>query len=164
MSAADPPNRIDVLCTFDVEDIFSPAELGNDDSIKELADIVTEERVPALFLVIADRAEQLLARGRHDVIAAVARHEVGLHTRSARHPCPPDYVAGKSWDEGFAEAYRRESEGVAIIERVFGRKACALSTHTVFTSPHAHAVAGKLGLPFVYAYAAAPPLYSLSWY
>jgi hypothetical protein len=164
MSAARSGATLDVLLTFDVEDVFSPPEVGNDDSIKELAEIMSEEGVPGVFLFIADRAEQLVRRGRQDVIRAVARHEIGLHTRSARHPCPPEYVANKSWCDGVSEALARESEGLAVIERVFSRPACAMSTHNVFTSPHAHAVAGKLRLPLVYAYPAAPPLYSLSWY
>jgi hypothetical protein len=34
----------------------------------------------------------------------------------------------------------------------------------VFDSPHAHRAAAILGLPYVYVYPSAPPLYSLSWY
>src|SRR4051794_31944587 len=112
MTAAATGRKIDVVLTFDVEDVFSAPEVGNDDSIKELADIMTEEGVPGVFLFIADRAAQLAERGRHDVIRAVARHEVGLHTRSAKHPCPPEYIAGRSWAEGIAEAYARETEGI----------------------------------------------------
>jgi hypothetical protein len=156
--------KIDVVLLFDVEDVFSPPEVGNDDSIKELADILTEEGVIGTFLFIGDRALHLRERGRSDVIAAMTRHEVGLHTRSARHPCAPEYVAGRSWDNGVAETLRRERDGIAIIQEVFGQPACALSAHNVFTSPQAHRVAALLGLPYIYAYPAAPPLFSLSWY
>jgi hypothetical protein len=34
---------LDVLLCFDTEDIFSPPEVGNDDSILELATILTTE-------------------------------------------------------------------------------------------------------------------------
>jgi hypothetical protein len=98
------------------------------------------------------------------VIAAVARHEVGLHTRSARHPTGPEYVQRRTWEEGLAESLRHERDGVAIIEAVFGQPASALSTHYGYATPHAHRSAALLGLPYIYAYPAAPPLYSVSWY
>jgi len=155
---------LDVVLLFDTEDVFSPPEVGNDDSILELATILTEEGLRGTFLFIGDRALQLRARGRHDVIAAVSAHEVGLHTRSARHPCGPEYVQNRSWEDGLAETLRREADGVAIIREVFGQPARALSAHYDYATPHAQCAAGALGLPYIYAYAAAPPRYSLSWY
>src|SRR4051794_14045352 len=156
--------RLDVALLFDTEDMFSPAEVGNDDSIKDLATILTEEGLRATFLFTGDRALHLRERQRPDVIAALAPHAVGLHTRSARHPCSPEYVQGKSWDEGVAEALRHEREGGAIIQDVFGQPACALSTHYEYATPHSLRAAALLGLPYVYAFPAAPPLYSLSRY
>jgi hypothetical protein len=155
---------VDVVLLFDVEDVYSPPEAGTDDSIREIADILTEEGLTGTFLFIGDRALHLRERGRADVIAAVSRHEVGLHTRSARHPCAPEYAAGRSWDEGVEETVRHEGEGIAIIMEVFGCPACALSAHNVFSSPQAHHAAARLGLPYLYAFAAAPPLHGPSWY
>jgi hypothetical protein len=164
-AAKDPAARpLDVVLLFDVEDIFSPPEVGNDDSIQELATILTEEALRGTFLFIGDRAWQLRERGRQDVIESLAPHEVGLHTRSARHPCSPEYVQRRSWDEGVAEALRHEREGVEIIREVFGRPACALSTHNAFATPHSQRAAALLGLPYLYAFPAAPPLYNVSWY
>jgi hypothetical protein len=160
----NPPRRLDTALFFDVEDIFSPPELGNDDSIKELATILTEEGLRGNFMVIGDRALLLEKRGRKDVIDSLGPHEVGLHTRSARHPEVPEYVAGKSWEDGVAECLKREREGTEIIRDVFGKPCVSLSCHNVFTAPHSHRVAAILGMPFVYAIPAAPPLYSLSWY
>ncbi len=149
--------QLDVVLLFDTEDIFSPPEVGNDDSIKDLATILTEEGLPGIFLLIGDRALHLRERGRQDVVDALAPHEVGLHTRSARHPCSPEYVQGKSWEGGVAIALRHEREGVAIVEDVFGRPACALSTHYEYATPHSQRAAALLGLPYVYAFPAAPP-------
>ncbi len=160
----DPARRLDTALFFDVEDIFSPPELGNDDSIKELATILTEEDLRGNFMFVGDRALLLEKRGRKDVIDSMGPHEVGLHTRSARHPEVPEYVAGKSWEDGVAECLKREREGTEIIRDVFGKPCVSLSCHNVFTAPHSHRVAAILGLPFVYAIPAAPPLYSLSWY
>jgi hypothetical protein len=158
------PQPLDVALLFDVEDIFSPPEVGNDDSIQELATILTEEGLRGTFLFIGDRALQLRQRKRQDVIDSLAPHEVGLHTRSARHPCSPEYVQRQSWEEGVAEALRHERAGVEIIREVFGRPACALSAHNQFTTPHSQRAAALLGLPYIYAFPAAPPLYSVSWY
>ncbi len=160
----EPERRLDIALFSDVEDIFSPPELGNDESIKQLATILTEEGLRANFLVIGDRALLLKERGRKDVIDSLAPHEVGLHTRSARHPEVPEYVAGKSWEDAVAECQKHEREGAEIIRNVFGKPCAALSTHNVFASPHSQHVAAMLGLPYVYATPAAPPLYSLSWY
>jgi len=160
----EPGRCLDVALLSDVEDIFSPPELGNDDSIKQLATILTEERLRANFMVIGDRALVLKERGRQDVIDSLAPHEVGLHTRSARHPEVPEYVGGKSWEEGVADCLKQEREGTEIIRDVFGKPCAALSAHNVFDAPHAQHVAALLGLPYVYATPAAPPLYSLSWY
>jgi hypothetical protein len=157
-------NRLDTALFFDVEDIFSPPELGNDDSIKELAAILTEEGLRGNFMFIGDRALLLKKRGRKDVIDSMASHEVSLHTRSARHPEVPEYVAGKSWEDAVAECLEREREGTEIIRDVFGKPCASLSTHNVFTAPHSHRVAAILGMPLVYAIPAAPPRYNLSWY
>ena len=147
-----------------MEDIFNPPEFGNDDSIKEIATILTEEGLRANFMVIGERALVLKERGRKDVIDSLAPHEVGLHTRSAYHPEVPEYVAGKSWDDAVSECLKREREGTEIIHDVFGKPCVALSSHYLYIAPHAQHVAAILGLPYVYATPAAPPLYSLSWY
>ena len=160
----DSKRRLEVALFSDVEDIFDPPEFGNDDSVKEIATILTEEGLRANFMVIGERALVLRERGRKDVIDSLAPHEVGLHTRSAYHPEVPEYVAGKSWDDAVSECLKREREGTEIIHDVFGKPCVALSSHYLYIAPHAQHVAAILGLPFVYATPAAPPLYSLSWY
>lgn len=44
-----PDRPLEVVLLFDVEDIFSPSEVGNDDSIQELATILTEEGLRGTF-------------------------------------------------------------------------------------------------------------------
>ena len=163
-SNAPLERRLDVALFFDVEDIYSPPEVGNDDSIKELATILTEEGLRGNFLFIGDRALTLQERGRRDVIESLAPHDVGLHTRSARHPTGLEYLAGMKWDEGVAEDLKHQREGAEIIRDVFGKPCAALSGHNVYDSAHALRAAALLKLPYVYSYPAAPPLYNLSWY
>jgi len=161
----DAPGRtLDVAVFIDEEDIFSRPEVGNDESVKELATILSEEGLKATFLVVADRAQLLQDRGRKDVIESIARHEVGSHMLSVSHPTGPEYVAGKNWQEAVELSLRQEKEGVETISRVFGKRCSALSMHRLFATPHAIRAGGMLGLPYVYAIPAAPPLYSLSWY
>ena len=57
-------NRLDIALFSDVEDIFNPPEFGNDDSIKEIATILTQEGLRANFMVIGERALVLRERGR----------------------------------------------------------------------------------------------------
>jgi hypothetical protein len=54
---------LDVALLFDVEDVFHPPEVGNDDIIMSLADALSAERVLANFLFIGRRAELLGERG-----------------------------------------------------------------------------------------------------
>jgi hypothetical protein len=155
---------IDIVLLFDTEDMVSPPEAGSDDSILDLAGAMTEAGLPGVFLVIGDRAKLLGERGRKDVIAAVRRHEVGLHTRSTLHPTNPEMVGGVSWDTGLARVRESEKQGIAWVEEAFGMKACAMSTHWLYACPHALAVAGELGLPYAYGFPACPPMYGVSRY
>ena len=106
---------MDAALLFDVEDAFSPPDVGIDGSIKELAQILTEEGLRGNFLYIGDRALLLKQRGRHAVINSMAPHDVGLHTLSAQHPCGPEYVAGKGWAEELTEDLKQERQGVQIV-------------------------------------------------
>lgn len=163
-NGSDERGKLDVGLFLDVEDVFSPAEVGNDDSVKELASILTEEGLRANFMVIAERAELLRDRNRTDVVGSLLPHEIGLHTRTAKHPGSSEYTAGKTWDAGVAEALKHEREGVDILEGIFQKPCVALSGHATFDTPHNQRAAAILKLPYVYAYPAAPPRYSLSWY
>ncbi len=155
---------IDIVLLFDTEDMVSPAEAGSDDSILDLATAMTQAGLPGVFLVIGDRAKLLGERGRQDVIDAVRKHEVGLHTRSTLHPTNPEMVAGLSFEDGYARVLASEKQGIAWVEEAFGMKACAMSTHWLYACPHTLAAAGALGLPYVYGFPACPGKYGVSRY
>jgi peptidoglycan/xylan/chitin deacetylase (PgdA/CDA1 family) len=90
------------LC-FDVEDYTTPEEYGIDEIPKWLAEIMTEEGVTGTFLVIGNKARSLRERGRKDVIQAMARHEIGLHTNfGSHHPTACEAVQ----DLDFTEAVK----------------------------------------------------------
>src|SRR5919202_3332030 len=157
-------SQLDIALYFDVEDYFHPPEMGSDDIIKQLAEALDAEDLRANFLFIAVRARLLKERGRRDVIESLARHEVGVHTLTAEHPCLPEYVAGKSWDEAVATTREYESKAWDMVRDVFGRDPVCLSAHAQYAAPHDFPIAKEFGVPYVYGYPAAPPSFGLSWY
>lgn len=156
--------QLDVGLYFDVEDYFHPAEMGSDDIIRQFAEALDAEGLRGNFLFIAVRTQLLKARGRRDVINSLARHAVGLHTLTGEHPCLPEYVAGKEWEAGVAAVREYETKGWEILRQVFGRDPVCLSQHAQYGAPHIFPVAREFGVPHVYGYPAAPPLFGLSWY
>ena len=53
------------------DSVYAPEQYGFDEVPKRLAEIYTEEGVPATFMVIAQRARLLKDLGREDVLAAM---------------------------------------------------------------------------------------------
>jgi peptidoglycan/xylan/chitin deacetylase (PgdA/CDA1 family) len=161
-SAPDRP--VDVLVTLDTEGSYLPPDWGIDDAIKEAADVLSEEGVTGSFFFIGDVLDWLRERHRWDVIEAVARHEVGLHGRTDRHPFGAELVQRKSWEDGVQAVLVLEREGAQVVCDLFGRPPCALTAHSCYVTPHLQRAAALLGLPHVYGYPAAPPRYTVSWY
>jgi hypothetical protein len=103
---------------MDIEDLIAPEA---DDLAATCADILHEEGVTATFCIVGEKARLLKSRGRDDVIAALKRHDIAFHTDF--HSVPPtiaQYLAVRDWEEGVAEALRRETPGVQAIHDVFG--------------------------------------------
>ena len=115
---AQPP-PIYVTLWFDTEDYILPE---SDDAAKRLAEMLTRLGIKATFKVVGEKARVLEQRGRKDVIAALKKHEIGYHSNlHSQHPTPAEYLQNTDWDEGVAEFYRRESQGVKDIQRIFGQ-------------------------------------------
>lgn len=156
--------KIDAILLLDVQDDFHPPEVGSDDIIKDFADAFAERHLVANFLFFANRSLLLKQRERGDVIRSLDGHCVGVHGPSNAHPCLPEYASQGDWFSALREVRRREEEGANIIRDVFGRDPCAISQHGYSTAPHVLAAAAEMGLPYIYAYPAAPPKWSISWY
>jgi hypothetical protein len=111
-----PP--IYVTLWFDTEDYILPQD---DDATKRLADMLTDLGVRATFKIVGEKARVLESRGRRDVIAALGRHDVGYHSNThSQQPTIAVYLQNAGWEDGRAEFYRREVQGVRDIERIFG--------------------------------------------
>jgi hypothetical protein len=109
---------VEVILWFDTEDYLLPAD---DDACKRLADLLTKRHIRATFKVVGEKARVLERRGRHDVIEALKRHDIGYHANfHSVHPTPSEYLAECGLLDGMAEFARREGGGAADVRRVFG--------------------------------------------
>jgi hypothetical protein len=107
-----------VILWFDTEDYLLPA---SDDAARRVAEILTARGVRATFKVVGEKARVLAGRGRADVVAALAKHDIGYHSNlHSVHPTPAEYLAESGWHDGLAEFIRREGAGARDVMRTFG--------------------------------------------
>ena len=100
-----------VIC-FDVEDYTSPESVGMDDIPKWIAETMTNVGVTGTFFVIGEKARSLEARGRRDVIEAMARHDIGSHTNfGSIHPTVTEILEHASFDAGVETMLENEGAG-----------------------------------------------------
>ena len=140
-----------VIC-FDVEDYTSPESVGMDEIPKWLAETMTDVGVTGSFFVIGEKARSLEARGRRDVIEAMARHDVGSHTNyGSIHPTVTEILEHASFDEGVEIMLEIEGAGFDDLERIFGQRPAALARHGGSYGPQLVAASSKLGAGYVYS-------------
>jgi hypothetical protein len=147
---------------FDGEDCITPL---SDDIAKDLADIVADHGLVGNFMVVGEKARVLESRQRHDVIAALRRHEIGLHSdRHSRHPTVAEYLEEKGWDDGIEEAIRREGPGVATIARLFGQPPTCWGVPGGSWGPQIHPALKRLGVPIIVYPETYTPSSDVHWY
>ena len=128
-----------------------------------LSEILEQEGLTGLFLLQARRVEILLEQGRRDVIAALRRHEIGLHGRDV-HPNLPEAVEGLSWDVGVEAVLAIEGAELALLGRAFDQAPVCSSEHRRLGAPQLYGAMRRFGLPYLFGPAASPPSYATSWY
>ena len=117
-SARTRARPVYVTLWFDTEDYILPQD---DDATKRLAELLTRLGVRATFKIVGEKARVLESRGRTDVIAAIGKHDIGYHSNThSQQPTVAVYLQNAGWDEGRAEFYRREVQGVRDVARIFG--------------------------------------------
>jgi peptidoglycan/xylan/chitin deacetylase (PgdA/CDA1 family) len=138
--------RTYLVVTFDTEDYVTPEAEGIDNIPKWLAETMTEEGVTGTFFVIGEKARSLESRGRRDVIAAMARHDIGSHTNSGSiHPTVTERLEKAGWDEGVSVVGEQEAAGIADLERIFGVPVRTLARHGGSYGPQLVFALGRLG-------------------
>ncbi len=149
-TSKDPPTWVTVV--FDVEDYTTPASEGIDDIPLWLAETMTAEGVKGTFFVIGEKARSLELRGRTDVIAAMAQHDIGSHTsRGSIHPTVTEQLESAGWDDGVALMREQEAKGIEDLERIFGVPVSALARHGGSYGPQLVTALGELGKGYVYS-------------
>src|SRR2546426_4100552 len=113
-----------VVLWFDTEDYIEPAA---DDAALRIATDLEKLGVRATFKVVGEKARVLEARGRRDVIRALAHHDIGYHSNyHSIQPTPALYLRSMGWLDGAAEFVLRERAGVDEITRLSGLTAYSL--------------------------------------
>ncbi|MFZ2052929.1 MAG: hypothetical protein WAU81_01915 [Candidatus Aminicenantales bacterium] len=144
-SCSTPKTKMLLVVNFDVEDYISPESEGIDDIPRWLAEIMTEEGVTGTFFVIGEKARSLEKRGRRDVIAAMAGHDVESHTNfGSIHPTVTEILETADWESGVHQMLERESAGLQELERIFGTPVTALARHGGSYGPQLVCALGKM--------------------
>lgn len=151
MAPAWLPSKAKMLLVvnFDVEDYITPESEKIDDIPKWLAQIMSEEGVTGTFFVIGEKARSLEKRGRRDVIAAMARHDVGSHTNfGSVHPTVTEQLEKADWQNGVRRMFEQESAGVKDIERIFGTPVATMARHGGSFGPQLICALGKMNIGY----------------
>jgi len=156
---------MDISLVFDTEDYTSPPEWGMDDIPKWMAEIMSEEGITGSFLVIGNKARSMRNRGRTDAIAAMRKHEIGLHTNfGSDHPTLTESQSPHDWHEAVKAADERETPGLVELGEIFDTHIGSASTHGASQTASMHYVSGtKWKLPWLYSFAPTPKE-NLCWY
>src|SRR5262245_42186289 len=104
--AADNNAKVYVVLWFDTEDYILPP---SDDAAMRVATFLKGQGIRGTFKVVGEKARTLERRGRKDVIAALAEHEIGYHSNyHSTQPSPAMYLNEMGWTDGVREFDRRE--------------------------------------------------------
>jgi hypothetical protein len=144
-SPGDQPGApVYIVLWFDTEDYMLPA---SDDAALRIADFLTQQGVRATFKVVGEKARVLEQRRRADVIAALARHEIGYHSNThSQQPTPAVYESVLDWESGAEEFDRRERPGFDDLTRIFGRPPSCYGQPGVSWAPQAYLALKKWGV------------------
>ena len=110
---------MDLVISFDTEDFATPEAL---DAAGWWADELSARGWCGSFQMVGEVVRLLLREERHDILAALARHEIGTHTDL--HSVPPTHAAaleGLDLEEGLAWVWRNEAPCMQAILGAFGR-------------------------------------------
>lgn len=152
MQGCSEPERTYVTVVFDVEDYITPVADSVDEIPKWLAETMTEVGVTGTFFVIGEKARSLEARGRQDVIAAMAAHDIGSHTNyGSIHPTVTEILENADWDQGVMAMLENESAGFEELERIFGIPVRSLARHGGSYGPQLVYALGQMGKSYVYS-------------
>lgn len=137
---------IDVFLGFDVEDPIHPE---SDDAVLRLARDLADAGTPACFFLVGEKARVLRERGRRDVIAALAEHEIDYHGNYWFEFPEPAMVYGERlpWDQAVQRALEIELPGLHQVAEITGQLPAAWVQHQGNTSPQTAYALSLAGVP-----------------
>lgn len=136
---------VDVIFSFDSEDYETPAA---DEGELWWAEALRRHGFTGCFCLVGELARALEARGRQDVLAALAGHEIAFHSdMHSAHPVHAEYLEEMDWDEGVAAVLAREAGGVADIRRLTGQQPSAFCKPGASWGPQGAAAMALLDIP-----------------
>lgn len=140
---------------MDVED---PINRRADDAALDFARLFSEEGVRGNFCVTGEKCRTLVARGRTDVLEALAPHCLGLHTDThSVHPTTMEMLADVPLAEGVVLAECAERRGYEAFVAAFGRPPAFWGGAGNTWSPEITVALRRLGVPaYVYALTEVP--------
>jgi peptidoglycan/xylan/chitin deacetylase (PgdA/CDA1 family) len=114
---------VPLIFSCDTEDYETPA---SDDAELLWARMFARHGVRACFCVVGEEARALRARGRRDVLDALAAHEIASHSdMHSAHPTPAEYLEELSWNEGVRRFVAEESRCAQDLAEILGQSPSA---------------------------------------
>ncbi len=136
---------VDVIFSFDSEDYETPA---SDAGELWWAEALSRHHLTGSFCMVGELARALEARGRRDVLEALARHDVAYHSNMhSAHPVHTEYLEEMGWDDGVATVLAREAGGIADIRRLTGQQPSAYCKPGSSWAPQVPAAMARLDIP-----------------
>jgi hypothetical protein len=120
---------------------------ASDDAAKRIAEMFTRQGLRATFKLVGEKARVLEQRQRTDVIAALARQEIGYHSNlHSQQPTGAQYESELDWEQGEVEFDRRERRGFDDVSRIFGRPPSCYGQPGVSWAPQTYPALKKWGV------------------
>ena len=114
---------VPLIFSCDTEDYETPA---SDDAELLWARLFARHGIRACFCVVGEEARALRDRGRRDVLAALAQHEIASHSNlHSAHPTPAEYLDGLSWRDGVRRFVQEEAPAVGDLRDLLGQQPSA---------------------------------------
>ncbi len=108
-----PQARTKVMLFFDTEDFTSDR---SSDAIRDIANLLAEEKVVGHFAMVGLLCEELVRLRRTDVLDALKAHAIGTQTYGhSLHPTVCELSDRKDFGEAYRAVLAREAEGIGMI-------------------------------------------------
>ena len=134
-----------VIFSFDYENYVNP---NADEAGQLYADLLARHGVRGCFMVVAERARALRARGRLDVVRALRRHDIAYHTDLHDvDPTPTERLDPLDWKAGLEYVLTTEVGGIRAVEEIFDQFPSAFTQPGSAWAPQMFVAARMLGIP-----------------